>query len=101
MFRALDLTSCYHQVPLTESDRDLTTFMLLFGRYRYEVLPMGLMPSSDIFNIRSDRVVAGLDSTLKSVDDFITMAKDWPELKESMITLFSRFRDLNIKVKPS
>ena len=40
VFRALDLTSGYHQVTLSEADRDLTTFTLPFGRYRYEVLPM-------------------------------------------------------------
>ena len=35
VFGALDLTSRYHQVPLTEADRDLTTFTRPFGRYRY------------------------------------------------------------------
>ena len=101
VFGALDLTSGYHQVPLTEADRDLTTFTLPFGRYRYEVLPMGLMPSSDIFNINSDKAIAGLEATLKSVKDFITTAKDWAELKQRMVMLFNRFRELNIKVKPS
>ena len=67
VFGALDLTSGYHQVPLTEANRDLTTFTLPFGRYRYEVLPMGLMPLSDIFNINSDKAITGLEATLKSV----------------------------------
>ena len=65
VFGALDLTSGYHQVELTESDRDLTTFTLPFGRYRYEVLPMGLMPSFDIFNMSSDLAIQGLKATLK------------------------------------
>ena len=83
------------------SERDLTTFTLPFGRYRYEVLPMGLMPSSDLFNINSDKAIAGMEATLKSVDDFITTARDWRELKHRMVELFNRFRELNIKVKPS
>ena len=62
---------------------------------------MGLMPSSDLFNINSDKAIDGLKSILKSVDDFITMAGDWKELKTRMTVLFGRFRDLNIKVKPS
>merc|ERR1712082_417676 len=82
VFGALDLTSGYHQVPLTEADRDLTTFTMPFGRYRYKVLPMGLMPSSDIFNINSDKAIAGLEAMLKSVDDFLTSAKGWGELKD-------------------
>ena len=32
VFGALDLTSGYHQVELTEADRDLMTFTLPFGR---------------------------------------------------------------------
>ena len=101
MFGALDLTSGYHQIELTEEDRDLTTFTLPFGRYRYEVLPMGLMPSSDIFNMRSDQALQGLQATLKSVDDFLTTARNWGELRGRMNDLFQRFRDLNIKIKPS
>ena len=62
---------------------------------------MGLMPSSDIFNINSDKSVSSLDSTLNSVDDFITTARNWGELKDRMVVLFRRFRELNIKVKPS
>ena len=62
---------------------------------------MGLMPSSDIFNINSDKAVNGLDSMLKSVDNFFTTARDWEELKDRMVFLFGRFRELNIKVKPS
>ena len=62
---------------------------------------MGLMPSSDIFNINSDKAVNGLDSTLKSVDDFLTTARNWGQLKDRMVVLFRRFRELNIKVKTS
>ena len=72
VFGALDLTSGYHQLCLSEEDKDLTTFTLPFGRYRYEVLPMGLKPSSDHFNINSDKAVKKLRGTLKSVDDMLT-----------------------------
>ena len=55
VFCALDLTAGYHQVELSAKDKDLTTFTLPWGRFRYEVLPMGLKPSSDVFNIQSDK----------------------------------------------
>ena len=74
---ALDLTSGYQQVCLSEADKDLTTFTLPFGRYRYEVLPMGLKPSSDFFNINSDKAIKGLNGTLKSVDDMLTSGRRW------------------------
>ena len=71
---ALDLTAGYHQVELSEEDKDLTCFTLPWGRFRYKVLPMGLKPSSDVFNIQSDKCVQGVEGALKSVDDALTQA---------------------------
>ena len=62
---------------------------------------MGLKPSSDIFNINSDKAVRGLPGCLKSVDDILTQAKSYPELKSRLIKLFGRFERYNIKIKPS
>ena len=76
VFCALDLTSGYHQVTLSEEDKDMTTFTLPRGRFCYEVLPMGLKPSSDIFNINSDKALKGLKGTLKSVYDMLTQGTD-------------------------
>ena len=100
VFAALDLTSGYHQIKLSEEDKDLTTFTLPYGRYRYEVLPMGLKPSSDHFNINSDKAVKGLPGTLKSVDDMLTQGTSWADLKGKMTILFQRFRKLNMKLNP-
>ena len=63
VFCSLDLTLGYHQVKLSEADKDKTTFTLPFGCFWYKVLPMGLKPSSDIFNINSDKAVKGLKGT--------------------------------------
>ena len=51
--------------------------------------------------MRSDLALQGLQATLKSVDDFLTTAKNWGELRDRMTDLFKSFRDLNIKIKPS
>ena len=50
---------------------------------------------------KSDKAVNGLDSTLKSVNDCITTAENWVELKDKSLVLFRMFRELNRKVKPS
>ena len=101
VFCALDLTSRYHQVCLSEEDKDLTTFTLPLGCYRYEVLPMGLKPSSNFFNINSDKAIKRLNGTLKSIDDMLTQGRSWGDLRRKMVVLFQRFSTFNIKVKPS
>ena len=88
VFCALDLTAWYHEVELSEEDKDLTCFTLPWGRFRYEVLPMGLKPSSDIFNIQSDRALQGVEGALKSVNDVLTQAGSYKELKERLVKRF-------------
>ena len=54
VFEALDLTSGCSKVLLSEKYEDLMTFTYLFGCFRYKVLLMGIILSSDLFNIISD-----------------------------------------------
>ena len=49
-FDSTDLTSCYYQVPFEESSKDMTTFNVPQGRFCFDILPMGLKPSSDFSN---------------------------------------------------
>ena len=101
VFCALDLTTGYHQVKLIGVNKDMTTFTLLWGCFQYEVLPMGLKPSSDIFNINSDKAVKGLKGTLKSVDGMLTQGRNWGDLRKKMVVLFRWLRHYNIIVKTS
>ena len=45
------------------------TFILHNGKFRYMVLPMGLSPSSDSFNRKTDMAVQGLEGVRKLVDN--------------------------------
>ena len=53
---------------------------------------MGLKPSSDFFNINSDKAIKGLTGTLKSVDDMLTQGRSWGDLRGKMVVLFQHFR---------
>ena len=55
------------------------------------------MPSSDLFNMNSDLAIKGLMATLKSVDDFLTSARNWVELRERMRALFQASANLILK----
>ena len=53
----LDNWNSYHSVSLaTEEDRDLTTFITPWGRFRYKVAPQGFLSSSDGFTERMDSI---------------------------------------------
>ena len=50
-FSAIDMSSGYSQIPLSEECRDMFTILLPQGKFRYTVLPQGLSVSSELFDI--------------------------------------------------
>ena len=60
----------YHSLPLaTEADRNLTTFITPWGRFRYRTSPQGLKPSGDGFTDRMDALYADFERSRRCVDD--------------------------------
>jgi hypothetical protein len=60
----------YHSLPLaSEEDRDLSTFITPFGRFRYLTGPQGLRPVGDGFTDRMDRTFEDFERTRRCVDD--------------------------------
>jgi hypothetical protein len=51
---ALDLSMGYYTIPLTPGAKDLTTIVTEFGKFRYNLLPMGMCCSGDVFQAKVD-----------------------------------------------
>ena len=62
----IDLNMGYLSTPLTEESKKLLTIVTPFGFYECQVLPMGVMPATDIFQSRM-------------VDIFAAMIEDEPD----------------------
>ena len=98
VFAKVDLTSGYRQIELWLEDRDLMTFILPFGKYRYTMLPMGLSPSGDGFNRPTDRAIVGWPGIKKSIEDMLVWASNNRILEERLDGLFTRICSHSIKV---
>ena len=79
---SVDMLSGYHQVPLAEESRDLTTFLTPYGRYCFKRQSMGMKQAGDVFCQATDKIITAareeLEKTLgdrfgifKSVDDVL------------------------------
>ena len=64
----LDAFSGFHQVPLAEESRPLTTFITPWGRYRYLRTPMGHVSASDAYTRRFDDAIVDIERKFKCVD---------------------------------
>ena len=84
VYCTMDLVSGYHQVTLSEEDRDLTTFITPWGMYRYTRLPMGLCPSGDIFNIKTQQMLKGVEGVHKSIDDLLIKARGYKSMYDKV-----------------
>jgi len=61
-----DAWNGYHSVPLRESDRHLTTFIIPFGRWHYTRAPQGFLSLGDGYNRRFDATISLLNSTKRN-----------------------------------
>ena len=91
----LDVTQGYHQVPLDEESSKLTTFLLPSGRFRFLRAPMGLSCSSDEFCRLSDKIIEGLPSVRKLVDDILVQAPDLKTVIDRIDSLVERCKSNN------
>ena len=96
----MDLVSGYHQVTLCEEDRDLTTFITPWGMYRYTRLPMGLCPSGDIFNIKTQQMLKGVEGVHKSINDLLIEARSNKEMYSKLRIILQNCLEAGIILHP-
>lgn len=56
-FTTMDAKLGYFQVKIAEEDQDLTGFIAPWGRYKFKLVPMGLVSSGDEYYQRCDQVL--------------------------------------------
>ena len=71
IFTKVDCKDGYWQVKLTEESSLLTTFATPFGRYKWNRMPFGISPVSEIFQLRLHEAVEGLDGVYVIADDIL------------------------------
>ena len=101
-FCTLDMASGYWQVAMNESDKSKTAFATHKGLYQFKVMPFGLTNSPATFERLMEVVLQNLqwERCLVYLDDVIVFGKTFDETLSNLITVFDRFREANLKLKP-
>ena len=76
VFTKIDAMKGYHQCPLDENSRLLTTFITPHGRFKFLQAPYGISSISEHYNRRMDEAFAGLSGFRRIVDDVVIYDND-------------------------
>jgi hypothetical protein len=99
----LDLTSGYHQAPVSQASILLTAFICFCGVYEYLRVPFGPKGAPPYFQYTMSTVVlAGLIYIICEVylDDIIIHGRTAVEFLDNLRAVFERIRKHNIKLHP-
>ncbi len=89
----LDLTKGFHQVPVEEDSRDLTTFSCKFGKFRYRRMPFGLRNAPSVFQLLMQRCLQNLERfALAYIDDVVVFLNSFDDHLNHLQLVFDRIK---------
>ena len=102
-FTTLDLKSGYHQMPLRESDKALTAFVVPWGQYQWKRgCPFGLQGAPSTFQ-RMMMAILGesqYSEALCYLDDILVWGQDWSEHMVRLRNIFGKLKTAGVRLSP-
>ena len=95
-FTVMDTTKGYHQCPLAEDSQELTTFITLFGQFKYLRAPYDLSSIAEHYNRRMAEALEGLSGYRRIVNDIVIYDKDPQQHVQHVKQFLERCRDRKI-----
>ena len=82
IFSSMDSAGAYHSVSIDHRSRDLTTFVSIYGTYRFCCMPFGLSNSPEVYSQLVQKALDYLPPgfALAYLDDILVYSKTFEEL---------------------
>jgi len=90
----------YYTFELDEESKDLMTIVMPFGKYRYNVLPMGLKCSPDFAQETMDNIFRDVEDAEVYIDDIGAFSNSWEHHVELLYTILAKLQDNGFTVNP-
>jgi hypothetical protein len=90
----------YYVFALNEESKDLTTIVTTFGKYRYNVLPMGLKCWSDFAQETMENIFRNIDDAEVYIDNIGAFLPDWEHHLKLLCTTCTKFQKNGFTVNP-
>ena len=98
-FSKLDATSGYWQIPLDEESSYLTTFNSPMGRYRFQVVPFGIVFAQEVFHRTIDEKFRDLKGVETVIDDFLIWGETLEEHDRNLKKCLDRIKEFGLTLK--
>ncbi|KAL6420796.1 hypothetical protein ACFW04_013771 [Cataglyphis niger] len=101
-FTTLDLASGYHQIPMTEKDKNKTAFSTPYGHYEFNRIPFGLKNAPATFQRLMNSVLIGMQGLkcLVYLDDIVIYGSSLEDRNKWLKEILQRLRENNLKLQP-
>lgn len=101
VFSVLDLSQGFFQQTLIDP-KETTSFSIPgYGQFSYNRSPQGLNSSPAYFQHLLDHVLKQIDRCYVYIDDVVVSAHSHEQSLNILAKVFQRFRENNLKIKPS
>lgn len=103
IFTALDLTSGYHQVPLSSNSASFSAFRTRYGSFEFTVMPFGLCNAPSTFMRVMNNVLGDFVDkfVLIYLDDVLIFSKSLEEHRQHVRLVLERLKEHGLICKPS
>ncbi|KAA0709172.1 hypothetical protein E1301_Tti017617 [Triplophysa tibetana] len=100
VFSKLDLKWGYHQLELTPESRQITTFAVHNGVYRYKRLIFGVSSASEQYQHEIASALAGIEGVENISDDVIVHAPDSETHNQRLQAVLKRLKECGLTLNP-
>ena len=101
-FTTLDLQSGYYHIGLSEGSKAKTAFVTPFGKYQFEVVPIGLAQPPAYFQQLISMVLQDCSGFVMAyLDDIIIFSRNEHEHLKHIQIIFQKLIDAGLKLKES
>jgi hypothetical protein len=90
----------YYMFALDEESKDLTTILTPFGKYRYNVLPMGLKCSPDFAQEIMENTFHNINDAEGYIDNIGAFSPNWEHLLKLLCTILTKLQENGFTVNP-
>lgn len=97
IFTVIDMKHGFWHLSLDKDSSDLCTFNTPFGRYKFKRLPFGISSAPEIFQRKCFEIFGDIKGLSIYFDDLILASKNENEHDKSLLEIFKRAREHNIK----